>query len=631
MEPFFEKICLFCSGKMMTAISGIFMAASFCMMMGWLAFPVDPAWGAILVSGGPIVFEAVKELLRRRKITSDLLVASSIAASVFIGEVFAAGEVAFIMAVGEILETMTIDRAKKGVTHLLSLAPVKARRIFPAEEMVSASEVREGDLVRILPGEIIPADGQVISGITSVNQSVMTGESLPVDKEEGDSVFSGTVNCFGAIDIRVTKDGENSSFQKLVRLVREAEERKAPMQLLADRWAERLVPLSLAIAICLYLFNIQMGLDMAEAMERSVTILVVFCPCALVLATPTAIVAAIGQAAKRGILIKSGESLEKMEKVHTMVFDKTGTLTYGKPIVSDVEICDPALSERELLSLAAAVEQRSEHPLGKAVLEFAEKRGISVPEADSFVMKAGSGVHAQVRGISVDCGNERFFMEKGIDLSGKIRETLSRLQGEGKGIILVAVQGKAAGVIALCDEARNEAESVISSLSGMGVHSVLLTGDHGLAATYFAKKVGISSVRADLLPGDKAACIGDMEAQGEKTCMLGDGVNDAPALKTAHVGIAMGNMGSGIAVEAADIALMRDDISQVAYLKKLSAGTVKTIRKNIAASMAVNGIAVALAMTGVLDPVSGALVHNLGSVLVIFNAALLYDRHFETA
>ena len=543
-------------------------------------------------------------------------------AAIAIGDLFAAGEVAFIMALGEILEDLTTDRAKKGLKNLIRLTPVQGRRITDGiEEIIPADSIGKGDRLRILPGEAIPVDGIVLDGETSVDQSIMTGESLPVDKTVGDTVFCGTINRFGTIDIQATKVGEDTSLQALIRMVREAEDKKAPMARIADTCASWLVPAALLVAIIT-------GLATSD-ITRAVTVLVVFCPCALVLATPTAIMAAIGQATKHGVIIKSGEALEKMGKADTVVFDKTGTLTLGNLEVCDCLPSDSAITEERLLALAASAEMKSEHPLGKAVVACARKRQLPLTESKDFKMYAGKGIAAEISGSTVLCGNERFLCEYGVLLSDEVISTLEKLRLQGKASLLVAKETACIGVIALSDVLRPETDIIVSRLKAMNTETVLLTGDNELTAAYIAKRVGITQVHANLLPEQKVAHLAALQTNGHTVCMIGDGVNDAPALKSADVGVAMGSMGSDIAIEAADVALMSDDISRLPYLKRLSIATVRTIKLGIALSMGINFLAVALSVAGILNPTTGALVHNAGSCFVVLIAALLYDRKLQ--
>lgn len=623
---------LFSSVKMVT-ISGVFLAISLVMMLNELKVTVDPAWVTVIISGFPLIYIAFTALFKEKRITSALLISIAIFASLAIGELFAAGEVAFIMAIGEILEDKTVARAKKGLSKLIELAPQEGRRLIikdgkETEEIIDVKKVVVNDVLRVFPGERIPVDGKIVAGSTSVDQSVMTGESLPVDKTVGNDVFCGTQNCFGSIDIKATKVGENSSLQKLINMVKEAEKKKAPMQRVVDKWAQWLVPISLLTAILAFVINYLLGVETMEALDRGVTVLVVFCPCALALATPTSIMAAIGQATKFGVIVKSGEALEKMGKVDTVAFDKTGTLTFGKLAVSDVISFTDKLTKEQLLRLTASAEAKSEHPLGKAIVYFAKQQDIDLIQVADFKMKVGRGIQVHIDNQEILCGNEQFLQENKLIISKEIQVSLDNMRKQGKASILVAVSNVCLGIIALSDELRPTAKNMVQKLAKLRTNIVLLTGDHKQTANYFAKQVGIENIHGELLPEGKVNAIRDIQRDGKKICMIGDGVNDAPALKTADVGIAMGSIGSDIAVDAADIALMNDDISKIPYLKRLSQATLQTIRKNIIASMIINFIAVTLSVVGILNPISGALVHNIGSVLVILNAALLYDRKF---
>lgn len=629
-----KKLNDFLAGLPMTIVAGVFLLVDLVPHLieefggtpVSLAFlPFDPAWVTISVSGIPLLYLAIWRLIYNpgiSKISSAFLICIAMFAAIGIGDLFAAGEVAFFMAIGAILEDMTTERAKKGLKKLISLAPTQGRRVADgAEEMISADEIRLGDILRVLPGETIPVDGVIVSGETSVDQSIMTGESLPVDKTVGESVFCGTINRFGSVDICASKVGEGSSLQKLIRMVQEAEDKKAPMARIADKAASWLVPVALGIAIIAGLAT--------QDIVRAVTVLVVFCPCALVLATPTAIMAAIGQATKHGVIIKSGEALEKMGRVDTIAFDKTGTLTYGRLEVSDIIPFGSGLDEQALLSIAASAEAKSEHPLGKSIVACARERAIPVLDSNDFRMTAGKGVRAQVDGKNLLCGNEKFLSDHGVAIDEEISSALERLRSQGKASILVADGDCCIGVVAMSDVLRPEAGEIVKRLHDMNTNIVLLTGDNQKTADHFARQVGIQQIRAQLLPEEKVGSISKLQDAGHKVCMVGDGVNDAPALKTASVGVAMGSMGSDIAVEAADIALMSDDISKLPYLKKLSNATVSTIKFSISLSMCINFLAVTLSVLGMLNPTTGALVHNAGSCFVVLIAALLYDRKFD--
>ena len=608
-------------------ISGIFLVTSLVLSLIGIEIPfyLDPALITALISGLPMIVYGITNIFTGKgisKISSALLISIAMIASIVIGDSFAAGEIAFIMALGEMLEEKTTARARKGLRKLIELTPQQGRRIVnDKEEMVNAEVIEIDDVLRVLPGEKIPVDGVIISGQTSVDQSIMTGESLPVDKEIGDDVFCGTINRFGAIDITATKVGENTSLQKLIKMVNDAENNKAPTQRIADKWASWLVPAAMLTAIIA-------GIIMQDIVV-AVTVLVVFCPCAMVLATPTAIMAAIGQATNHGVIIKSGEALEKMGKIDTIAFDKTGTLTYGKLEVSDIIPLNGSISEDELLKLVASAESLSEHPLAKAIVSNAKKQNLTLSPTSEFFMEAGKGIKANVNGNEIYCGTEKLIAEKGIVITDEAMSALKELRNDGKATVIATDNDKLIGIIALSDVLRENAAKTTQELLNEGVQTVLLTGDNQQAAEHFAKQAGITSVHAGLLPEEKVQRITELQEGKKKICMIGDGVNDAPALKTAEVGVAMGTMGSDIAIEAADIALVSDDISKLPYLKRLSKATINTIRFSISLSLGINLMAIVLSVLKLLNPTTGALVHNVGSVFVVLIATLLYERKFD--
>ena len=594
------------------AISGVALVVS---IFDLLPLPFDAAWVAIVLCGIPIVLEALIGLITAFDIKADVLVSLALIAAVLIGEDFAAGEVAFIMQLGALLEDVTVARARAGIEKLVHLTPQTARLLLPdGENIVPAEQVRVGDRLRVLPGESIPVDGVITSGQTSINQAVMTGESLPVDKTVGDEVSSGTVNQYGAFEMRATKVGEDSSIQRMIRLVQSADAGKARIVGLADRWATWIVVVALTAAALTWLIT--------GEIIRAVTILVVFCPCALVLATPTAIMAAIGNATRHGFLVREGDALERLAAVRRIAFDKTGTLTYGTPRVVAVASTLAGLDRAGLYALAAGAEQLSEHPLGKAVVAgYREENSGEIAPAESFEMLPGRGVSAVVDGRRVLAGNPQLLADHGVAVSPDAER--QRLLEEGATMIYVAADGVFAGYLALSDTLRAESAATIAALEAAGVRPVLLTGDHESAAGAIAARLGIREVRAGCLPEDKLEEIGRWQRDGVHVCMIGDGVNDAPALKKADVGIAMGGVGSDIAVEAADIALVDDEVKELPHLMALSRRMMSTIRMNLTFSMGLNFLAIFLAMAGTLNPVVGALVHNAGSVAVILNSALL--------
>lgn len=591
-------------------ISGIALIVS---IFGWNPLPFDAAWIAIILCGIPIVVEAIIGLITAFDIKADVLVSLALIASICIGEDFAAGEVAFIMQLGALLEDLTVAKARAGIEKLVHLTPQTARVISDGtEKIIPAEQVKIDDVIRVLPGETVPVDGIILSGETSVNQAVMTGESLPVDKSAGDEVSSGTVNQFGAFEMKATKVGEDSSIQRMIRLVQSADAGKAKIVGLADRWATWIVVIALTAAALTWMIS--------GEIIRAVTILVVFCPCALVLATPTAIMAAIGNATKHGFLVRQGDALERLAKVTKITFDKTGTLTYGTPMVTAVESVSD-YSQDEIYSLTAAAEQMSEHPLGKAIVRC---YGTKPPIADEFKMIPGEGVSAVINGRRVLAGNLKFISKNTAAGSVQPLETSAEnYLNQGCTVIYVAIDEKPAGYLALSDTIREDGRQMVEALNQIGVQPVLLTGDHQNAAEAIAGQLGIREVHANCLPEDKLRQIDTYQKNGNSVCMIGDGINDAPALKKANVGIAMGGVGSDIAVEAADIALVDDEIKELPHLVSLSKRVMKTIKINLTFSMGLNFLAITLAITGLLGPVIGALVHNAGSVLVIINSALL--------
>lgn len=616
-------------GLKMTIVGGIFLLISLILVLTGTKIPyyLDPAWITIIICGIPLVYLAISRLIYEHWVSSALLIVMAMVASIFIGEIFAAGEVCFIMALGALLEDYIVEKSKQGLKDLINLKPQQGRLIITEngetiEKIVKAEEIEINNIIRVLPGEKIPVDGVIISGDTSVDQSVMTGESLPLDRTKGDELFAGTLNLYGSIDMKATKVGKDSSLEKLIRMVEEADEKQAPTQRIADKWATWLVPIALLIAIVAYIVT--------GNIERAVTILVVFCPCALILATPTAIMAAIGQATKQGVLIKSGQALEIMGNVDCITFDKTGTLTYGNLEVSDIISFDKYITKTELFKYTSISEVKSEHPIGKAIVNHAKNEGYDIEDPDEFNMIPGKGVQVTYKNDKIYSGTIKFMQENNMELTSYENEILNRLRLEGKVSILVALNDKIIGIIGLSDVLRENAKPVVSSLENdLNTSVELLTGDNHKAANYFASKIGITNIHSELLPENKVELVQELKDSGKTVCMVGDGVNDAPALKTANVSVAMGGMGSDIAIDAADIALLGDDIEKLPYLKKLSNSTLFIIHLSITISMMINAVAIICSVLGLLNPITGALVHNIGSCAVVLLAASLYNRDFS--
>ena len=574
------------------------------------------SWVAIILCGLPIIKEAATCLYEEFDIKADVLVSLALIASVIIGEIFAAGEISVIMTIGALLEDLTVQKAQSGIENLVKLTPKQARIIIDNKEiMINADDIEIGDIVRVIAGETIPVDGVIIKGQSSIDESIMNGESLPVDKYVGDDVLSGTINQYSTFDIKATKTSQDSSLKRMIKLVKEADSKKAPIVSLTDRWATWIVVIALVSSIGTYLVTHQI--------LRSVTILVVFCPCALVLATPTAIMAGIGNASKYGMLIKGGDVVERLSKIKNIAFDKTGTLTYGKLSVVEYKSFNPEYDDETFLKILASVEAYSEHPLGKAITSYYKENNEELLDIQNFIVNPGKGITANLGEKSILVGNLKLIKDVDINLNKDIINISEEFTKKGCTVIYLSIDNKLIGYVALSDILREEAKEVISYIKSQKINPVMLTGDNKNSAQNIASIVGIDDINPSLLPEDKMNIIKNLEDSKSPTCMIGDGVNDALALKYSSAGISMGAIGSDIAIEASDIALASDDIKNIPYLLYLSKKTMKTIKLNVTFSLALNFLAIILAMTGILNPVVGALVHNLGSVFVILNSAKL--------
>ena len=599
-------------------LAGVIVSAAVlvCSLAGLRPGHFDLAWIAVALCGVPIVAGAAKALWFEHDIKADLLVSLALIASLAIGEIFAAGEVALIMQLGTLLEDYTAGKARSGIEKLVQLTPQTARvRRDGREVIVPAEQVKAGDTLLVFAGERIPADGILLSGETTVDQSAITGESMPVDKKPGDEVLSGTVNGFAALEMTARCSCGDSTMQRMAQLAREAEKNKAPIVRLADRWASWMVVAAVTIAILTAIITGQL--------IRGVTVLVVFCPCAFVLATPTAILAGIGGAARHGVLIRSGESLERLSKIRCAAFDKTGTLTCGHPAVTHIENFTEEWSESGLLRLAAAAEQHSEHPLGKAIAAAGRAQCGELPAPENFSLMPGQGVRATVEGKDVIIGKISCLMEQGTKFTAEEYKKMQSAQQRGETVTAISANGQAVGFFTLADTLRPEAKPMIDALFQSGVTPVLLTGDHEASARAAASAAGIREVRFDLLPEDKMHAVQAYTREFGPVCMVGDGINDALALSTASAGVAMGATGTGIAVESADAVLVGDELARLPYLFFRAQRVMKKVRENLILSLAINFVAVMLSILGLLSPVTGALMHNCGSVFVVVNAALL--------
>ena len=585
---------------LLITISTISVISSFILSLDYIA------WIAVLLCGIPIFKECIEGLISEFDIKADLLVSIAIIASIIIGEVFAAGEIATIMAIGSFLEGYTVSKTQERIEELVKLTPQVATRIKDGiEEKISVENVQVGDILKVLPGESIPTDGVILKGETSIDQSTLTGESIPVDKKENDEVYSGTINLYGSFTMRTTKLSQNSAFQKLVKLVKSSAPENAKVVRAADKWATLIVAIAFTASILTYLYTFEI--------TRSVTILVVFCPCALVLATPTAISAAIGNLTKHGILVKDGASIEELAYVNEIVFDKTGTLTHGTPKVVKVI----SNNEKEMMHLLASIESQSEHPLAKAIVKYYANNELE--DVTNFKMHIGKGVTGIINGSKIVAGNRKLLEIENIE--NEYNSEINKKDIE----IFVAKDSSVIGKVLLSDTIRESTKETIDLIKQQGIQTTLLTGDNEEAGGFIARQSGIFNAKFNCLPEDKTEYIKQEQLKGNKIAMIGDGINDAPSLKKANVGIAMGDIGSDISIEAANIALINDNIEDLPHLIGIARKTIKTINLNIGFSLTLNIIAMTLAILGFLDPIAGALIHNIGSIVVIVYSSTLLN------
>ncbi len=571
----------------------------------------------LVLAAWPIFLRAIKALLGKQ-LDADVLVAIAVIAASSVGEFVAAAEVAFIMLLGAQLEEYTIRRARRSLGSLLSLVPPTAHvRRGEKEEEVAATELQVGDIVVVRAGERIPVDGVVQSGMACVNQAPVTGESMPVDRSEGDEVFVGTLAETGALIIEARRVGEDTTLARIAQLVEAAQQREAPIQRTLDRAAGWLVPVMLTLSALVYLFS--------HDVARAITVLIVACPCALILATPTAVMAAIARAARAGVLIKGGQYLEATARLHTIVFDKTGTLTSGQPEVTHISRFDDH-SEAELVQMAAVAEKMSAHPVARAIMRKASSLGLVTEDPATFEAHHGRGVVAERNGQKLVVGQSVLMDDQSIIMSDALHTHMDEHRDEGHTTIVVAHDGEVCGTICVADTVRVRADEAIRDLRKLGIEKVvMLTGDNSRVAMQIAGKLGIDEVKADVLPEQKAAHIESLRQKGRLggVAMVGDGINDAPALSVADVGIAMGLGGTDVAHEAADIALMADDLSKIAFAVGLSRHTLQIIKQGLVFALAYNIVMVTSAASGHLHMIGGAIAHQFSSVLVILNAMRL--------
>lgn len=572
-----------------------------------------------LVLGTPIVLLGLKDL-RRGVLSTNELVALAVMASFASGHYQEAGTVAFFMLLGEIIETRTADGARRSIESLIKLTPTKARRIRDGkEEEVAVKELTVGDIIRVRPGDNIAADGTIISGQGSINQANITGESLPVDKKSGDEVFAGTVNLNGLLEIKVSRAGTDTTLGRVHDLILAAEKTKLPIMRLVDQYMHFYTPLVFVIGLMVFAFS--------KDLNRVIAVYIVACPCAFILATPTAMVAALSAAARLGVLIKNVADLELAARINAFIFDKTGTLTTGKLAVSRLAPLN-GVKPAELLRIAASAERYSNHPTAKAVAQLAEEAGVPLVEPQNFAETAGKGVSADIEGARIIVGRANFLKENGV--KDDFLKSVDLNETEGFSLIFVARSGQCIGWVGMKDQTRNEAKESLSDLLGSGVRRVaMVSGDRQPVAVRVAKEIGCEEVVAECLPQNKVEFVRAMKKKGYRVAVVGDGVNDAPALAAGDIGIAMGAAGSEVAIHSATIALMNSDLRRLPFLVRLSRQTRAVINQNflIGVLFVIGGLV--LAAFGYINPIVAAFMHVMGSLLVVFNSFRLVRQGEE--
>jgi len=608
-------------GTLFTLASGILLAVATVIDPGMLLHDTgtsSPGGFFYLVAaltGSAYIWYSAIRGIREGDFTSDIPVSLATLAAIAIGQYPAAAVVAVLLLTGGLLEDYVAARAGNAMEGLAALLPDRATvRRDGTDTRVPLGEVVPGEIVLVRSGERIPVDGYVLCGTASVNQAPITGESAAVEKQAGDTVYAGTFNECGALEIRTGKTGDSTLLGRIRELIDEAKEQKPPVERVLDRYARLYTPAALLLGAALWLWS--------GDLTRTITMLIVFCPCVIVLATPTALVAAIGNAARRGNLVKNGAAIESLASVDTVIFDKTGTLTEGKPALVSV-IALTELPEGEILRMAACAEKFSEHPLGRAVTEEARRRTLPVPAPGSFAVFPGQGVRAVVGGEEVVIGNTAVLAGCGIAADRSAEKRVRERAGNAGTVTYMAVNGRIAAVLVFGDFLRPDAKNIVDRLQGAGVRCVIVTGDRRDAATRVGTTLGIAEVHAEVLPQDKVEIVRDMQKNGRRVAFVGDGVNDGPALAAADIGIAMGLSGTDIAIETADIALLSDDLAALPHLHALSRSTLLTIRNNLVFAVGVLVIAVLLTIPGILQPVTGALLHEFSSLPVIANSVRL--------
>jgi len=565
--------------------------------------------------GSSFIWWSAYQGVKERDFTADIPVTIATIAAIAIGQYSAAAVVAVLLLLGGMLEELVSARAGKALESLAKLLPdrVTVRR-DGHDIVVSLEDVQVRDTILVKSGERIAVDGTILSGTASVNQAAITGESLPVEKQSGDMVFAGTLNETGAMEILATKVGKETTLGQIHRLIEEAQTQKPKIERLLNRHAKVYTPTAIILGGLLWWWS--------GDLTRAITMLIVFCPCVMVLATPTALVASVGNAALRGNLIKKGATVESMARIDTVIFDKTGTLTHGEPKLSRI-IPLKNNEENDLLLLAATAEKFSEHPLGKAVVRAAEEKGFSVSDPESFESVAGVGIKVKTSGKNIFIGSPKQVSGLNFSISDKVKENIEKQSQSGHNTVLIGIDNEIAGLLTFEDKIRQESKKSVKDLHKLGIKTIMVTGDSKAVAERIAKILGIDEVHAEVMPQEKVEIVKRLQREGHKVIFVGDGVNDGPALVTADVGVAMGLTGTDVAIETAEVGLLSDDLLKISYLINISRKAIKTIWQNVAFSLSVLSVAVALTIPGILTPITGALLHELSSIPVIMNSARL--------
>ncbi len=572
---------------------------------------------AIILGGYHWAREGIDELLEEREIGIDILMIGATVGSAILGMWDEAAFLVFLYGAAEGIEEYTFAKTRSSIRKLLDLAPKEARILKNGEEStIRAEDLKMGDVFLVRPGESIATDGLIEKGRSSINEAPVTGESIPVEKREGMKVFAGTINQEGALQVKVTASFEDNTLSKMIHLVEEAQEKKGKTQIFIEKFGNRYSPLVLLTSLLMIVIPLLLGWDVSKWAIRAVVLLVAAAPCALVMSTPVAIAAGIGIAGRHGVLIKGGACLEGLGKIKAVAFDKTGTLTNGKPVVTDVITLNG--DQGHLLKVAYSIERLSEHPLAQAIVREAEKRNLKSFDVTNFESLTGAGVKASLNNEDYYIGKPSLFEELGFNIDN-IRNDIKKLTEEGKTIILMGALGKISGIIALRDEIRSQAKQVIRDLHNMGIKIIMLTGDNQNTAQAIGKELGIDEFMANLKPEDKIKAIEDMEEKYGAVAMVGDGINDAPALARATVGIAMGAAGADAAIEAADVALMADDITKVAYAIHLGKRAKKISFQNIVFSLLILIVLIPSALVGIMTIAIAVFFHEVSELLAVAN------------